>query len=137
MSQKKMKLKRVWQPIDKWEEIEANMWGDVEDKKAMLEKAIKFTGNHKMYGLYMMKVVMLWRHSCENAFTDSTLNHRAWVGHAACAMALGCPEDITRKAWGHLTDEQQLLANQEAERAISVWRYAYLQNQQVCDDLGG
>lgn len=97
------------------------MWGEVEGKKLWLEKAIDFTGNHELYGQYMQRVVREWRYSCENALTDNSLNKRAWVGHAACALAIGCPEDITRQAWGFLTDEQRLLANKEADRAISTW----------------
>lgn len=98
------------------------MWGDVEDRKSFLEKAIEFTGDHKRYGRYMRKIVREWKYSCENALTDPMLNKRAWVGHAACARAIRCPEDITRKAWGFLTDEQRILANAEAERAIQIWQ---------------
>lgn len=117
-----MKQKRIYHPYTRWEEIKFNMWGDVEDRKSFLEKAIEFTGDHKRYGRYMRKIVREWKYSCENALTDPMLNKRAWVGHAACARAIRCPEDITRKAWGFLTDEQRILANAEAERAIQIWQ---------------
>jgi hypothetical protein len=97
------------------------MWGDVDNRKQMLEKAIKFTGDHVLYGSYMMRVIYEWPNSCDNALTDYQMNRKAWVGHAACALAIRCPEDITRQAWGFLTDEQRLLANAEAERAIQSW----------------
>ena len=42
-------------------------------------------------------------------------------GHAAVAMAIQCPEDIVRLAWGYLTGEQQDLANAAAQRAIEFW----------------
>lgn len=132
-----MRVKRVYHPIHLWEEIRANMWGEVSDKPEMTERAIAFTGDHVSYGSFMMKVVHEWPVSCENAFTDPSLNHKAWVGHAACAMAIGCPEDITRKAWGMLTDEQRFLANKEAERAIRVWWEHYSKNRELCKDLGG
>ena len=122
---KRSDIKRVYKPFTEWEEIDHNMWGCVQDRKLWLKKAIKFTSDHKRYGRFMMRVVNEWPVSCENALTDSTLNRKAWVGHAACALALGCPEDITRQAWGMLTDEQQFLANKEAERAIRVWEYNY------------
>jgi hypothetical protein len=97
------------------------MWGEVQDRAGMLQKAIEFTGDHKRYGSYMVRVVNEWPNSCANALTDPALNRRAWVGHAACAMALGCPEDITRHAWSYLSNEQRILANGEAERAIQSW----------------
>ena len=129
-------MPRIYHPIDKWEEVKAGMWSEVENRKEMLEKAIAFTGNHKMYGHYMIKVIVEWPYSCENALTDKLLNQKAWVGHAACAMAIGCPEDITRQAWGYLTDEQRFLANKEAEQAIRVWRHAYSKDKQIHRSMG-
>lgn len=115
-------MNRVYHPFNIWEEVAHNMWGDVENAREALAEAIKFTGDHKRYGHYMMRVVREWPISCENALTDQNLNQKAWVGHAACALALRLPEDIVRKAWGHLTNEQRVLANKEADRAIREWR---------------
>ncbi len=131
-----IKNKRIYHPFQLWEEIPANMWGDVNNRKEYLDRAIEFTGNHKLYGEHMRRVVLEWKFSCENALTDEALNKRAWVGHAACAMAIGCPEDITRKAWSKLTDEQRLLANKEATRAIQIWQNARLKDTGICNDMG-
>lgn len=122
-------IPQVWHPVDKWEEIAHNMWGRVEDRAGHLEKAITFTGDHKLYGSFMLRVCAEWPYSTENALTDPHLNHRAWVGHAACALAFNCPEDIVRQAWSRLTDEQKLLANQEASRAVADWRRAYIKDR--------
>lgn len=119
------KFIRVYHPVNLWEEIESNMWGEVEDRKSMLQQAIDFTGNHMLYGSYMLRVIREWPYSCENALTDSMLNRKAWLGHAACAMAIHCPEDITRKAWGFLTHEQRTLANRRAAFAIGAWEESY------------
>lgn len=116
-------MQRIYHPVDLWEEIPANMWGEVDNRNEYLDRAIVFTSNHKLYGSYMNRVVREWRYSCENALTDPNLNRKAWVGHAAVALAFGCPEDITRKAWGRLTHEQQLLANAEAARSILWWEH--------------
>ncbi len=130
------KHKRIYHPFQLWEEIPANMWGDVTNRKEHLARAIEFTGNYKLYGEYMRRVASEWKFSCENALTDETLNKRAWIGHAACAMAIGCPEDITRKAWSKLTDEQRLLANKEATRAIRSWENAQIENTSLRNDMG-
>ena len=132
-----MKFKRVWKDCRDWEEIAANMWGEASDPKASLEQAIAFTSDHKKYGYWMNRVIAEWPISCENALTDNSLNQKAWVGHAAVAMALNIPEDITRKAWGFLTDEQRLLANKEAERAIQKWKDAYAASQNLHPNMGG
>lgn len=120
-----MKIKRVYHDCRLWEEVAANMWGEATDRKQALEQAIAFTADHELYGRYMTRVVNEWPISCENALTDESLNKKAWVGHAAVALALNIPEDITRQAWGFLTDEQRLLANREAARALREWEDAY------------
>lgn len=130
-------MRRVYHPVSKWEEVAHNMWGDVPNKREALERSIEFTGDHKRYGMFMMRVIREWPFSCENALTDKNLNQKAWVGHAACALALGIPEDIVRKAWGMLSYEQRLLANREADRAIAEWRKSYRADRQLRENVGG
>ena len=131
------KFKRVYHPYTEWEEVSHNMWGDVEGEKEWLERAIEFTGNHQLYGSFMMRVISEWPVSCENALTDYNINRKAWIGHAAAALAMQCPEHITRKAWKHLSYEQQYLANEEASRAIRTWENNYFKSKQLCESLGG
>jgi hypothetical protein len=130
-----MKFKRVYHPVWDWEECEHNMWGTSSNPASDLKKAISFTGDHKRYGRFMLRVVNEWPVSCENALTDYRLNRKAWVGHAAVALALYIPENITRKAWGELTDEQRILANREAERAIQVWENNYAKSIGLHSDM--
>jgi hypothetical protein len=101
-----------------------------------MERAVEFTGNASLYGSYMFRVIAEWPISCENALTDYFLNRKAWLGHAAVALALQIPEDITRAAWAKLNHEQQLLANQEASRAIQTWEHAYIQDRKLHQNLG-
>ena len=131
------KFKRVWHPYHNWEEVKFNMWGKVSDRKRFLSQAIEFTGNHSLYGSYMMRVIKEWPVSCENALTDYHMNRKSWIGHAASALANGCPEDITRQAWKELTSEQQYLANQEAIRAIRAWENMYIESKQLRESVGG
>jgi len=69
----------------------------------------------------MLKVVNEWHFSCEQNLSKIDTNRKAWIGHAAVAMAIQCPEDIVRQAWGFLTNEQQVLANNQAKQAIELW----------------
>lgn len=129
------KMKRIWVPVEQWEEIAHNMWGEVADRKRWLHRAVTFTGNHRLYGHYMMRVTQEWPHSCSNALTDQSLNRRAWIGHAACALAFRCPEDITRQAWGLLSHEQRVLANSQADRAIQSWEMRHQQSARLPQDM--
>jgi hypothetical protein len=114
-----------WHPFWKWEEVSHNMWGNVKDKKDWLRRAVEFTGDHALYGQWMRRVVEGWKYSCEHNLTKLDTNRKAWIGHAAVAMAIQCPEDIVREAWGHLTKEQQDLANAQALAAIQYWETRY------------
>ena len=98
------------------------MWGTVEDRKQWLERVVEFTGNDVLYGEWMLKVTEAWPYSCEHNLSKLDTNPRAWIGHAAVAMAIQCPEDIVREAWGYLSKEQQDLANMRAQEAINNWR---------------
>lgn len=119
-------IEPVWHPYWLWEETKYNMWGNVEDREPALAQSIAFTGDHKIYGKYMRKVVREWKYSCEHNLSMTGTNRRAWVGHAAVALALQIPEDIVREAWWHLTDEQRELANKEADKAITIWERNFI-----------
>lgn len=131
-----MRIKQVHRPFWDWEEVAYNMWGEVGDKKEWFGLAVEFTGDHEIYGYFMRRVVREWPVSCENALTDPHLNRKAWVGHAACALAFRCPEDIVREAWKGLRYEQKFLANKEAERAIAIWERHYVQDKGLCQYVG-
>jgi hypothetical protein len=126
---KKQSIKRIYHPYWDWEELDYNMWGAVNDKKTYLKRAIKFTGDAPLYGRFMMRVANEWTNSCEHNLSNTTQNRRAWIGHAACALAIGCPEDITRKAWGFLSQDQQDKANDKADSAIKHWEKMQCQNE--------
>lgn len=113
-------MRRIYHPYYNWEEIKAGMWDSVNNQEEMLQKAIDFMGDHILYGSFMLRVVNEWPVSCENSLT-ANINRKAWLGHAACAMAIRCPENITRQAWGYLTEEQRILANKQAEEKIIIW----------------
>ena len=121
ITSKNIDLFEVLVPYWEWEEVSANMWGNAENKKKLLNDAIQFTGNHHLYGEWMMKVVNLWPISCRHHLSKHG-DKRSWIGHAACAMAFNCPEEIVRLAWGKLTIEQQQKANAKAQQAIDFWR---------------
>lgn len=131
-----MRLPRIYHPVSKWEECNYNMWGDCDQRQVVLKQAIVFTGNAEHYGSYMQRVIHEWPISCENALTDYNLNRKAWLGHAACALYARIPEDVTREAWGTLTNEQQLLANNQARAAIQTWEINYRKGHKLCCGVG-
>lgn len=119
----------VWHPYWFWEEFYFNMWGEVPNRKEWLARAIEFTGDHELYGRWMLQVVKEWPFSCAHNLTKRGTGRKAWIGHAAVARAIQCPEDIVREAWGYLTREQQDLANMKAQQAIEKWESQNVKNR--------
>lgn len=118
---------REYYPYWEWEEYTCEMWRSTtkQEEEELLKQAIEFTGDYKKYGEYMIQAVDQWPISCAQNLSCTGMNRQAWIGHAACCIALNCPEHITRKAWHHLTQEQQDLANAEADKAIKYWETDY------------
>ena len=117
---KKTLTKRIYHPFWEWEELEHNIVGVIEDEGDFEQRVIEFMSDHKLWGSYMMRVVKEWKNSCEHNLT-ANINRQAWLGASATALALRCPEQITRKMWNLLTDEDRELANKEADKAINYW----------------
>ncbi len=120
-------IKKIWHPYMIWEDYLNGMYKTVsgDERKQLLNTAINFTGNANLYGMYMLKVVDSWPISCEHNLSDTGMNRKAWIGHAAACLANGLPEDITREAWASLTKEQQDEANDQADFAIQYWEGKY------------
>lgn len=118
-------IERIYHPYWLWEEVQHNMWGKVDNRAHYLNMAIEFTGSTELYGEFMMRATLNWPYSCEHNLTNKTQNRKAWIGHAAVALAFQCPEDIVRKAWGFLTEKQQIEANDKAALAIQSWETSY------------
>ena len=116
-------MTKIWHPYTKWEEVAAGMWRRIpsDNEEELLACATKFMREHKLFGLAMRQVIQCWKYSCEQNLSDASINRRAWMGQAALALALGVPEQITRKAWWQLTQKQQDNANTQADNAIAIW----------------
>lgn len=122
----KRKFKRVYHHYLKCEEYNSPMWRVVDDKEAAIAGSAALMIDHASFEAACMRVINEWPFSTEAALTASVINHQAWIGHAACALNHGAPEDLTRLAWRSMNQEQQDLANAAADRAIEAWgdRYA-------------
>lgn len=126
--ERKPAVSRVYHPYSEWEEYHFGMWSAVTaaQRHTMLPAAIAFMANTARYGAAMIRVIEEWPISCEHNLTCLGMNRQAWIGHAATALELGIPEDITRDAWHHLTDAQRTEANAAADHAIATWEVAYV-----------
>jgi hypothetical protein len=123
----KAKNKRTYVCYWEWEEWHSGMWRTlhISDEPYFLNKAIKFTGDHLLYGKAMREVIKLWPRTMLHNLTNPSINYKAFIGHCATSYAINCPEYITRQAWRMLNEEQQSKANQQAENAYQLWKKEY------------
>lgn len=124
-------IKQIYHHYELWEDFKNGMWVrsvPENEENYLLEKAITFTGDHLLYGSWMLKVIDQWPIACEQNLTNATINRRAWIGQAAVSLAIKCPEYITRLAWWNLSESQQTLANRQADNAIEKWERQYLES---------
>jgi len=82
-----------------------------------------------MFDNCMGAVISSWPNSCESNFTNASINQVAWLGQAAAALGCGAGEEITKSAWGLLSEDQMAVANAAAKRHIKKWKELYLENK--------
>ncbi len=115
---------RIYHRFEKWEEYHAGMWrvASKAEQRELLPVAVALIKDTAVFGAAMVRVVEEWTFSCEHNLTNLDSNRVAWIGQAACCLATSCTEDVTRKAWGLVSNEDRRRANGEAETAIEKWR---------------
>lgn len=119
--------KRRFFRADELEEYRSPMWQAVAPYRRpdLTRSAAALMKDAPAFGSACRRVTVEWPKSTEAAITTPSLNYQAWIGHAASALVLGCPEDLTRQAWRTLSDDEQRLANEAAMVAINAWRAAH------------
>lgn len=117
------KTNQIFVHYELWEDFHAGMWRKLpkEEENLFRTKAIEFTGDYILYGAAMVRVCKEWPNTCLHNLTNPSINKRAFIGHAACALEINCPEYIVRQAWWKLTEGQRILADNQADIAIELW----------------
>lgn len=68
----------------------------------------------------MRRAVAEWPKSCDHNLTADG-NKLAWLGWAACCIAVGSPEENTRIGWHMLNPAEQCEANRVAQVVLDEW----------------
>lgn len=125
-------MKPDLRPYTEWEDFRAGMYRDPQasEREPMTELAISLLSDAHRLVAAMRSVTIGWRLAAE-ANLHEPPNNRAWLGQAACCYAAGVPEELTRAAWGRLTDQQRIAANRIADQVIDEWRYRTRRNPQM------
>lgn len=119
-------ISQEYKPYWDWECYNNGMWEHSRaNKNILLNTAISFTSNTELYGYYMDIVVFEWPNTMLHHLTNPSINKKAFIGHCACSYARKLPENIVRKAWKFLNNNQQDQANDKASKAYLKWLNNY------------
>lgn len=125
-------MKADFRPYTEWEDFQAGMYRDalLADREPLEKAAVALLSDQHRLVSAMRSVTTEWRLAAE-ANLHEPPNNRAWLGQAACCYAAGVPEELTRAAWGRLTDLQRIAANRVADQVIDEWRHRTRRNPQM------
>jgi hypothetical protein len=117
--QGRLEIGRYYVAYDALEEFHAGMWRRVSGEREVLRlmaAAVRLLRDPADFRAALDRVLAEWPVSCRSEFTRAG-SHVAWLGQAACCIAGGVPEAMTRRAWWKLTPEEQDTANAIAGEA--------------------
>ena len=132
-------MDRVYYRYEKWECYRGGMYRSVTDSEQtyLIDDCLSLMKDTARFKKAMGLVVLEWPHSCEHNLTNINQNPRAWIGQAAAAISINCPEHITRHCWGLLKNSERMKANRAADSVISRWRKNYeAKNWQIHLNMG-
>lgn len=121
------RARRIFHHYQELEETEAGFWRMVsgQELKDNIEKAADLLRSPQELIEAMRQAVKEWKKSCEAAFTTDSLNQIAFLGQAACCVAVGVPCGCTRIAWHDLTQPEKDEANLAAQIVLHEWALGY------------
>jgi len=114
-------MPRVFRHYTEWEAYGAGMWSTVPNREDSVAASVDLLAAPADLEGAMFRVLDEWPISSLVNLSDRQGNRRAWMGQAACCLAVGAPEDVTREAWGILDDLQRRAANEAADTVIATW----------------
>ena len=110
----------------KWEDFIHGMYDeDKEGRSERVQKAVYLLTHLDLCYEQMFRVTQEWVYATEQNLTNSSINHRAFLGQSACSIWGDVHEDETREAWGILTQEQRYNANKVADQVFKKWVELY------------
>jgi hypothetical protein len=120
-------MQRVWHRYEIWEDYCYGMYSSLSqnEKEQMKKDALSLMKDTEAFYLSMLRAVYEWPISSEHNLTAIGSNRRSWVGQAALAIQIGCPEDLTRQCWSEITNRERRLANRAADKVIQQWEKQY------------
>lgn len=114
-------MKQIYAPYYLWEDYIYGMYKTIKQGDEIINKGVLLLGDEKLFFEVANELVINWQISTSINLTNNTINKKAWLGQASCCYKYGLTEESTRIAWGLLTEEQRIKANNVANKIIKTW----------------
>lgn len=117
-------MQRIYHHWEKWECVKSGFYETFAPDGMSPDEAREayktFLADIPRFVRSMERVINEWPHSCDQFFTNTSINRIAWMGQAAMCIDTGVPSCF-RGGFKLLSASQQKTANAYAEKMIAVW----------------
>lgn len=98
-------------------------------EEELIKKSATLLSDPEKFNDKCRMVLFRWVNSAKVNLTNPEINHKAWLGQAACCYAHLAPNYITRLAWATLDSRSQEIANRIAQKNIDEFLSKIYENE--------
>ena len=117
-------MARIYHHWEKWECCKVGFYETTPPSgmtaNDCLEAYADFLRDIPLFESVLSRVVSEWVISCEQFLSNDNINRIAWLGQASLCLHLSIPACF-RGGFKLLTDKEQRLANQAADKWLKIW----------------
>jgi hypothetical protein len=117
-------MNRIYHHWEKWECYRAGFWNTVPPGQLSTDDAkriyAEFLSDLPRFENALCRVLIEWKHSCDQFLSNDNINRTAWLGQASLCIETRIPSKF-RGGFRLLTIDQQRAANETAEKWFDVW----------------
>lgn len=112
-------MQKKWHPFWMWEDFQNGMFDEPDD--SLIAACAELLCDQEGFYVAASEMVDSWPVAAEENLSNKRCNRRAWVGQATCCFRLRAPERTTRAAWGVMSVDDRIDANNTADRVIDEY----------------
>lgn len=122
-------IEPVYLPYWEWEDIKMYHPPETDEDRANgIKTVIDFFTDPDLFRDASREMIKAFPKACLHNLTKTNMNRIAYIGQASVFYKYGISEEVTREAWGYLTDEIRKKANATAQVTLDEWETEYEKN---------
>lgn len=114
-------MQRIYHRYELWECYQNGMYEPSENESEAIDKAVSLLKDNKLFLKSGLQMLARWKITTAVHLSNDSSNKQAFIGQAVSSFLYNAPETATRKAWGLLTEKEQIEANHIADLIIKQY----------------